>query len=195
MKLKRILQKLLRTNNVRRAWPVLVLCMMILCIGLMKNSPESTSQSEKNHGESKVGDPQDGLSLLLRQVSNKEKPLFVLNDFVHYSDGKMKIKTIRQRKISQEVTVIPHVPQHGRDRPWARIDKVEYPSLYNFQSYDELPAFSQPRCRSFEIGKRIPNLVHYIWFGKLEMTFLQYISVRYVIVLKVAFCRWVVFKN
>nr|XP_039253719.1 uncharacterized protein LOC120330833 [Styela clava] len=54
-----------------------------------------------------------------------------------------------------------------------------YLSNANFMeiSKNEIPPYSKIRCRE-DLGRRIPNIVHYVWFGKLELKLHQYLSLR-----------------
>ncbi|XP_039253716.2 uncharacterized protein LOC120330832 [Styela clava] len=95
-------------------------------------------------------------AILFNQVKSGEKPIFVLED-----DHLASKLSLKQRN------------RHG----WNKATLSFYPKLYTYQNFAELPAFSTANCRR-SLNTFIPNIVHFIWFGKLEMTFLQYLSVR-----------------
>lgn len=47
---------------------------------------------------------------------------------------------------------------------------------------EDIPPLVEITCRDEDLGLRVPNIIHVVWFGPLDLQFYQYISIRYIIV-------------
>lgn len=154
------MNSIFRRINLRK---IFIACFVIATYVQFKKSSRHFAEI---HSDTSHAEIHDDSNHLVKRAERSWEPVMGRKETIHLPELAREEKTGRRIEAEEDIT-------DEELRLYRRLSNITFLEIAD----DDIPPYSTIQCRP-DLGLRIPNIIHFIWFGPLELKLHQYLSLR-----------------